>query len=523
MISFLAKRSRELNSPIIQVFMRPFSRPWVVLTDGREYVVPTQQAKGGCLTQFRAMDIMTRRGREFDRSNFFGDLLISLVPNNQGTMLTNDQWRWNRKLVADVMDSRFLETVAAHNAYDATMDLVELWKQKARLAGSHAFDITEDMKMCTFDVLWSVTFGPGIRSCKAQSDLLSKLDHLDHQDDGLAVIPGAKLPEFYGAMKMLIESSQIPMTSPLGRWHHWFVCTFYPSFIRAQYVRDKLVNGKIAAAWKRFEESDPAASEAMVKCALDLIVEKEVKLAKKEGRKPDHNSKYLHDELCGFLSAGIDTAASTISWGLKYLTKHQDTQTKLRRSLRETHKQAVEAGRPPTAEELAKIKTPYLEAFIDEVMRHSGVVSANIRVALQDSVVLGHVIPKGVDVFMITNGPSMKEPAFPIDENLRSQSSKDFKGDAGGRIETTSPSSNLSAGSRRTPRESLTLTATFGLGVRSCYGKKLAYLEMRVIYALIVWNFELLPVSDSLSDWKAQDVLTHQVQNSRVRLAEVKV
>ena len=182
-----------------------------------------------------------------------------------------------------------------------------------------------------------------------------------------------------------------------------FACTFYPSFIRAQYVRDRLVNGKIAAAWKRFGQSDPAASEAEVKCALDLIVEKEVKLAKKEGRKPDHNSRYLHDELCGFLSAGIDTAASTISWGLKYLTKYQDIQTKLRQSLRQAHKHAVDAGRLPTAGELAKVKTPYLEAFIDEVMRHSGVVSANIRVAVQDSVVLGHVIPKGVDVFMIVS------------------------------------------------------------------------------------------------------------------------
>ncbi|KXT05531.1 hypothetical protein AC578_3713 [Pseudocercospora eumusae] len=64
---------------------------------------------------------------------------------------------------------------------------------------------------------------------------------------------------------------------------------------------------------------------------------------------------------------------------------------------------------------------------------------------------------------------------------------------------------------------------TFGVGVRSCYGRKLAYLEMRVIHALIVWNFELLPIPDSLIEWRVQDVLTHQVQNSRVRLAEITI
>lgn len=36
MLSFLVKRCKELDSPIIQVFMRPFQKPWVVVADGRE-------------------------------------------------------------------------------------------------------------------------------------------------------------------------------------------------------------------------------------------------------------------------------------------------------------------------------------------------------------------------------------------------------------------------------------------------------------------------------------------------------
>lgn len=38
MISFLGAKCVELNSPIIQVFLRPFGRPWVVLMDSQEYV-----------------------------------------------------------------------------------------------------------------------------------------------------------------------------------------------------------------------------------------------------------------------------------------------------------------------------------------------------------------------------------------------------------------------------------------------------------------------------------------------------
>jgi cytochrome P450 len=32
----------------------------------------------------------------------------------------------------------------------------------------------------------------------------------------------------------------------------------------------------------------------------------------------------------------------------------------------------------------------------------------------------------------------------------------------------------------------------FGLGLRGCFGKRLAYVEIRILITLIIWNFELL-------------------------------
>lgn len=53
-------------------------------------------------------------------------------------------------------------------------------------------------------------------------------------------------------------------------------------------------------------------------------------------------------------------------------------------------------------------------------------------------------------------------------------------------------------------------------------GKKLAYLEMRVIYTLILWNFELLPIPEAMFDMKGQDILTRQPQTVYIRLREAK-
>ncbi|KAJ4347463.1 hypothetical protein N0V85_009763, partial [Neurospora sp. IMI 360204] len=45
-----AKQMKQMNSPLCQIFIRPFSKPWVLLADFRE-----------------AKDILTRR-KEFDKS-----------------------------------------------------------------------------------------------------------------------------------------------------------------------------------------------------------------------------------------------------------------------------------------------------------------------------------------------------------------------------------------------------------------------------------------------------------------------
>lgn len=62
----------------------------------------------------------------------------------------------------------------------------------------------------------------------------------------------------------------------------------------------------------------------------------------------------------------------------------------------------------------------------------------------------------------------------------------------------------------------------FGLGTRQCYGKRLAYLEMRILVTLVVWNFELLPCPPALSGSKPILIMTNRPKDCYVRLREVK-
>jgi len=61
----------------------------------------------------------------------------------------------------------------------------------------------------------------------------------------------------------------------------------------------------------------------------------------------------------------------------------------------------------------------------------------------------------------------------------------------------------------------------FGAGPRGCYGKKLAYLEMRMIVIMLVWNFVLGKCSEELSSYDSTDKLTGQPKQCYVKLSEV--
>lgn len=69
--------------------------------------------------------------------------------------------------------------------------------------------------------------------------------------------------------------------------------------------------------------------------------------------------------------------------------------------MHEYHSRAKRDGDQPTVEEIINPDQPYTDALIEECLRVAGVLPVMARDAMVDTEVLGYVIPKGTQIFMV--------------------------------------------------------------------------------------------------------------------------
>lgn len=187
---------------------------------------------------------------------------------------------------------------------------------------------------------------------------------------------------------------------------------------------------------------------------------------------------------------------------------------------------AKSEGRSLGIKEIIGKRIPYLDATIEEVLRCASTAPVVDRQALVDTEILGHPVPKGTIVTCLVGGPSMMTPGFAVDEGLRSPSSQAAK--KSGRDRAWDPEDmTLFKPERWIVNGEFDAMAgpqlAFGLGTRGCYGKRLVYVEMRILLTLIVWNFELLQCPPALSGYKSMLITTNEPRQCFVRLREIKL
>ncbi|KAI0862939.1 cytochrome P450 [Xylaria cubensis] len=512
-ISYLINSLEKLDAPLVQVFIKPFSRPLLILSDYQE-----------------AHNMMVNRTKEFDRSTSSGDLVRGLGPDHHIHLKTTPAWRAQRRLVQDLMTPSFLHNVAGPALYEKASALLELWEAKSSVADGRPWVAGEDIDNVSLDAVMAFAFGR--RFSEAHSATLPALKAIQNMSVAeVKALRGAGGPDkpiefpkheedkLLSATLELVATVQDVQGSPLPDLH-WAYVNRKPRVRRATKIKETYIMTEIQDALSRLTDSE----EGYVKSAVDHMVFRETKLAEKDGRAPDYFSRVMMDEIFGFVIAGNDTSSTAISWGLKYLAENQAAQKKLRAALEAAFAPAAREGRMPTIAELTGTQVAYLDATVEETLRCGASVPVVDRQAVVDTQLLGYHIPKGTVVTCLVTGPSMTSPAFAVEASRRSGGVGEKRS---GAWDTADMGSFRPERWLRGREDSLEFDAgagpqlAFGLGTRQCFGRRLARLEMRIIMALIVWRFELLPCPAALSGHHPVLIMTNRPKDCYVRLREV--
>lgn len=244
---------------------------------------------------------------------------------------------------------------------------------------------------------------------------------------------------------------------------------------------------------------------------------------------------FFCNQLFGFIVGGHDTTSTTLAWSVKYMARFQREQSHMRKTLHAAHAAAFSEGRLPTVGEITRTQIPYLEAMTEETLRYGHIVPIVLREAIVNTQILGFSIPKGTQIFFLSNGASYLQPAFEIDEGKRTESARDARSRHGVwdavDIGAFAPERWLQTDKsededgRTVERDIFDPQAgpnlPFGAGARACFGRRLAYLEMRIALTLLIWSFEFLEMGEELNNFAVIDRATEMPRDCYVKLRKL--
>lgn len=504
---WLARESEKLQSPLVQVFPRPWEAPWLLLCDYGQSV-----------------DVLLRRTgpeKDFDRSDFISDGLAFMGGALSRAKTFDPGWQASRAWLQDLMTPTFLYYTVGPKHLMSTADrLLHTWELKTELARGRPFAADQDLMHFSLDLMLAFMFGTPEQGNFQYSTLHSQIQMLEQLRgphlarsqpsrqclDSPIKFPSAPLNEFLVACHDTCELVERMINAWLTMpTMYWLKLTQGHRVRSMLAIKEKTVKQQISEAVFRLENGKEPAT------ATEHMVWREIKIAEKDGRRAEPLCDTMVDEIYNQLLSGFHTTGSALGWVFKHLTTHQNVQSQLRKELHNSFPDALAEGRRPEFDEIQRTKLPYLDAVVEETLRLYG--NTVTRMATRDTTLLGKSVPKGTLLFLLSNGPGFYSPSVHFDPDRKTpcwNEQQDMRRFDPGRWLEADGSFNPAAGP----------TLTFGGGSRGCFGKRLAYLEMRTLTALVVWRFDLFDVPEPLAGNEAIGGIAYKPRKCFLRLGK---
>ncbi|KAG6078500.1 hypothetical protein E4U16_001606 [Claviceps sp. LM84 group G4] len=372
---------KRRNSPITQVFLSPFSKPFVILSDYHE-----------------SYDIMVRRTKEVDRAPLHVDEFLPFMPDHQVAMMSSyPRLKENKELVIGLMLPGILS--------------------------SNASIIYENTR--TLSALRVYCFAP----------------HLQ-----------------VWILKRTI-------------WRKYFQ------------TKDRLLSDEINKSVEKLLNAGSDSSRC--KTVIDHLIKRELVMAEKSRSRPNFHKPSIRGEAFGSFIAGSDTVSTSMGWAVKFLADIQTAQAKLRMQLHSSYR----GSQTSQVSGIFHTSAPYLDASMEESLRCGKTLGVGPSITE-----LAILVADGARSPW-SRAYSQRLPSWDDDEITHFNPERWLK-TRGDKTRTGAGEfDNVEYDCNAGPMLSLSA------GSRGCFGKRLAYLEMRIMITLLVWNFTFEECAPELSGY----------------------
>ena len=475
--------------------MPPISteRPVLILSDLRE-----------------VEDIVTKRTSEIDCANIMHTWFGLVAPKASiGLKSKTEAYRKQRSLWNVMLNPPFLKDVVSQNIHAVALEVIDLWTQKTEQSDGMAFDARDDVQMAMLESTWRNMFGLLLNLILIKLEAVRRSRQNVARQKVVATFEAASMPDLCGVLDTFIMCLDWVIQGVTPRGYTWL---FWITGIltRAERKRDELLDEQICAARVRFQQRHPD-DKPIARGAIDLVLEKDARTFEVT---PATNEA-LQDEALELLLTGRSTTSGSFLWVLKYLMDNLDAQYKLHEQLSTAfgHRNTTEC---PSAESIVTASLPYLDAVLAETLRCSATVPVCFRETIRPCTILGHDVPAGTPLILLTAGSSYKSLKMPtVLEELRSRTSQKS---LTSRISTARDNSLRYTDAFNPDRwlvngdfnADAVCMLPFSAGPRGCFGKKIAMLKMRIFIVVLMMHFELPTLAKQLSGYGAVDGLSRK-------------
>ena len=352
------------------------------------------------------------------------------------------EWRNQRRMVMAGMAPGAIKAY-----FPALVTVAQRLQRRWHLAATQgqAIDLDGDLKRYTVDIIAGLAFGTQVNTLESGEDVIQR-----HMDDILPAVARRSLSMFpyWRYIKLPVDRRLDRDVAALSAAVADLV----------QHARTRMAHDPARRA------RPPNLLEAMI-AAADL-----------EGS--GVTDRNVAGNVLTMLLAGEDTTANTVSWMIYLLQRHPHTLARAREEVRRLAPDV--AGF--TIEQMDSLD--YLGACASEAMRLKPVAPFLPVEALRDTVIGDIAVPAGTLVWCVMRNDTVADAHFPDAQAFQ-------------------PERWLAEGGEANNKRA---SMPFGAGLRTCPGRYLALLEIKIAMAMLLGSFDIAGV-DTPDGGEAQELM----------------